>query len=112
MADQAHFLPGTLDPLILRAVSLSPLHRYGVLLRIGQISGDALSIEQGALYPGPFRLVRQSLIKADSATSENDRAPGSTNSASLAASVCAKRPTAGTDWRPPSPALSQQPEET
>ena len=57
MANQAQILPGTLDLLILRAVSLGPLHGYGILLRIGQMSGNALLIEQGALYPGLFRLV-------------------------------------------------------
>ena len=73
MADPAQLLPGTLDLLILRAVSLGPLHGYGVLLRIGQISDNALLIEQGALYPGLFRLVRQGLLKADWGTSENNR---------------------------------------
>jgi PadR family transcriptional regulator PadR len=58
---------------LLRAVSLGPLHGYGVLLRIGQISGNALLIEQGALYPGLFRLVRQRLLKATWGTSENNR---------------------------------------
>ena len=73
MSDQAQILPGTLDLLILRAVSLGPLHGYGILLRIGQISGNALFIEQGALYPGLFRLVRQGLLKAKWGTSENNR---------------------------------------
>ena len=73
MNDQAQLLPGTLDLLILRAVSLGPLHGYGILLRIGQISGNALLIEQGALYPGLFRLVRQGLLKANWGTSENNR---------------------------------------
>ena len=73
MADQAQLLPGTLDLLILRAVSLGPLHGYGILLRIGQISGQALLIEQGALYPGLFRLVRQGLLKTKWGTSENNR---------------------------------------
>src|ERR1700757_2072294 len=73
MPDQAQLLPGTLDLLILRAVSLGPLHGYGILLRIGQISGNALLIEQGALYPGLFRLVRQGLLKANWGTSENNR---------------------------------------
>jgi PadR family transcriptional regulator PadR len=73
MSDQAQLLPGTLDLLILRAVSLGPLHGYGILLRIGQISGNALLIEQGALYPGLFRLVRQGLLKATWGTSENNR---------------------------------------
>jgi len=73
MDEQAQSLPGTLDLLILRAVSLGPLHGYGILLRIGQISGIALLIEQSALYPGLFRLVRQGLLKARWGTSENNR---------------------------------------
>src|SRR2546421_12928089 len=73
MPDQAELLPGTLDLLILKAVSLGPLHGYGVLLRIGQISGQALLIEQGALYPALFRLVRQGLLKATWGTSDNNR---------------------------------------
>ncbi len=73
MGHQAQLLPGTLDLLILRAVSLGPLHGYGVLLRIEQISGKALLVEQGALYPGLFRLVRQGLLKATWGTSENNR---------------------------------------
>jgi transcriptional regulator len=73
MDPQAQILPGTLDLLILKAVSLGPLHGYGVLLRIGQISNGALLIEQGALYPALFRLVRQGLLKAKWGTSENNR---------------------------------------
>jgi PadR family transcriptional regulator, regulatory protein PadR len=73
MPDQAQLLPGTLDLLILKAVSLGPLHGYGILLRIGQISGAALLIEQGALYPALFRLVRQGLLTASWGTSENNR---------------------------------------
>ena len=73
MVVKAQLLPGTLDLLILRAVSLGPLHGYGVLLRIGQISGQSLLIEQGALYPGLFRLVRQGLLTASWGTSDNNR---------------------------------------
>src|SRR6201996_8407168 len=73
MSGQVQILPGTLDLLILKAVSLGPLHGYGVLLRIGQISGSALLIEQGALYPALFRLVRQGLLKPSWGTSENNR---------------------------------------
>jgi transcriptional regulator len=73
MSGQAQLLPGTLDLLILKAVSLGPLHGYGVLLRIGQISERALLIEQGALYPALFRLVRQGLLEATWGTSENNR---------------------------------------
>jgi PadR family transcriptional regulator, regulatory protein PadR len=74
MADEtAELLPGTLDLLILKAVSLGPLHGYGVLLRIGQISGQTLLIEQGALYPALFRLVRQGLLEAEWDKSDNNR---------------------------------------
>jgi len=73
MSDEAELLPGTLDLLILKAVSLGPLHGYGVLLRISQISKGALLIEQGALYPALFRLVRQGLLKAEWDKSENNR---------------------------------------
>ena len=70
---EAELLPGTLDLLILKAVSLGPLHGYGVLLRIAQISGRALLIQQGALYPALFRLVRQGLLKTSWDRSENNR---------------------------------------
>jgi PadR family transcriptional regulator PadR len=73
MTDQAQLLPGTLDLLILKTVSLGPLHGYGILLRIGQISQQALLIEQGALYPALFRLVRQGLLRASWGTSDNNR---------------------------------------
>jgi PadR family transcriptional regulator, regulatory protein PadR len=70
---KAQLLPGTLDLLILKAVSLGPLHGYGILLRIEQISRQALLIEQGALYPALFRLVRQGLLKAAWGTSDKNR---------------------------------------
>jgi PadR family transcriptional regulator, regulatory protein PadR len=73
VAELAQILPGTLDLLILKAVSLGPLHGYGVLLRIQQISQGALLVEQGALYPALFRLVRQGLLKANWGTSDNNR---------------------------------------
>ena len=73
MPELAQILPGTLDLLILKAVSLGPLYGYGILLRIEQISQGALLIEQGALYPALFRLVRQGLLKAHWDTSENNR---------------------------------------
>jgi PadR family transcriptional regulator PadR len=73
LTNQAQLLPGTLDLLVLKAVSLGPLHGYGVLLRIEQISGRALLIEQGALYPALFRLVRQGLLTASWGTSQNNR---------------------------------------
>ncbi len=73
MSTQAELLPGTLDLLILKAVSLGSLHGYGILLRIEQISRGALLIEQGALYPALFRLVRQGLLRASWGTSDNNR---------------------------------------
>ena len=73
MTDQADLLPGTLDLLILKAVSLGRLHGYGVLLRIEQISGGALEIQQGALYPALYRLEHQGLIESEWGKSENNR---------------------------------------
>jgi len=73
MPGEAQLLQGTLDLLILKAVSLGRLHGYGILLRIGQISGQALLVEQGALYPALFRLVRQGVLKASWGTSDNNR---------------------------------------
>jgi transcriptional regulator len=73
MADEAELLPGTLDLLILKSVSLEPQHGYGVLLRIEQISGGALKIEQGALYPALYRLERQGLLDTRWGTSSNNR---------------------------------------
>ena len=70
---QADILPGTLDLLILKAVSLGELHGYGVLLRIQQISGGALLIEQGALYPALYRLEHQGLLDTEWGTSDNNR---------------------------------------
>ena len=73
MTKQVELPQGTLEMLILKSISLGPLHGYGILLRIGQISGNSLLIEQGALYPGLFRLVRQGLLKTSWGTSENNR---------------------------------------
>jgi PadR family transcriptional regulator, regulatory protein PadR len=73
MTKTADLLPGTLDMLILKAVSLAPLHGYGILLRIRQISGEALDIPQGSLYPALYRLEHQELIAAEWGQSENNR---------------------------------------
>src|SRR5919201_3299007 len=73
MAEQADLLPGTLDLLILKAVSLGAHHGYGVLLRIEQITGGALAIEQGALYPALYRLEHQGLLDTEWGTSDNNR---------------------------------------
>src|SRR3979411_2452789 len=73
MADQLNLLQGTLDMLILKAVSLGPLHGYGVLLRIQQISRNRLEIQQGSLYPALYRLERQDLIQREWGESDNKR---------------------------------------
>ena len=73
MDKSAELLPGTLDMLILKAVSLKPLHGYGVLLRIRQISKEALEIPQGSLYPALYRLESHELITAEWGQSENNR---------------------------------------
>jgi transcriptional regulator len=73
MGEEAALLPGTLDLLILKAVSLAPEHGYGVLLRIEQITGGALLVEQGALYPALARLETQGLLESEWGTSDNNR---------------------------------------
>jgi len=73
MHEAAELLRGTLDLLILKAVSLGPLHGYGVLLRIQQISEGAFQVEQGALYPALYRLEHQGLLETEWGTSENNR---------------------------------------
>lgn len=73
MTGQADLLPGTLDLLILKAVSLGESHGYGVLLRIQQISRGAFEIQQGALYPALYRLEHRGWIESEWGRSENNR---------------------------------------
>jgi PadR family transcriptional regulator, regulatory protein PadR len=73
VSDTTELLQGTLDLLILKAVSLGPLHGYGVLLRIQQISQNRLQIQQGSLYPALYRLEHQGLIASEWGESENNR---------------------------------------
>ena len=73
MAKQIDLLQGTLDMLILKAVSLGPLHGYGILLRIQQISKNRLEIQQGSLYPALYRLEHQGWIIGEWGESENNR---------------------------------------
>ena len=73
MTEEAALLPGTLDVLILKSVSLAPEHGYGVLLRIQQITAGALLVEQGALYPALARLEHQGLLASEWGTSDNNR---------------------------------------
>ena len=71
--DNTDVLQGTLDLLILKAVSLEPMHGWGISQRIQQISRDVLQINQGSLYPALHRLERRAWIEADWGTSENNR---------------------------------------
>lgn len=73
MGNQLELLQGTLDMLILKAVSLGPLHGYGILLRIQQISKQRLEIQQGSLYPALYRLEDQGWISSAWGESENKR---------------------------------------
>ena len=73
MAKQVDLMQGTLEMLILKAVSLGRLHGYGVLLRIQQISGEQLVIQQGSLYPALYRLEHEGAIKSVWGESENGR---------------------------------------
>jgi PadR family transcriptional regulator len=73
MSQPAELIQGTLDMLILKAISLGPLHGYGILLRIQQISKQRLGIQQGSLYPALYRLEHQGLIASEWGQSENKR---------------------------------------
>ena len=73
MGKQVDILQGTLDMLILKAVSLGALHGYGILLRIQQISKDALQVPQGSVYPALYRLEYRGWIAAEWGESENKR---------------------------------------
>lgn len=70
---EAELLPGTLDLLILKSVSLGPQHGYGILLRIQQITGQALKIEQGALYPALYKLETRGDLSSEWGVSDNNR---------------------------------------
>ena len=73
MDKQLELLRGTLDMLILKAISLGPLHGYGILLRIQQISKDRLEIQQGSLYPALYRLGHEGWVASEWGESENNR---------------------------------------
>lgn len=73
MAKSLGLIQGTLDMLILKAVSLGPLHGYGILLRIEQLSREQLQVPQGSLYPALYRLEHRGWIDSETGTSENNR---------------------------------------
>jgi PadR family transcriptional regulator len=73
VATSADVLQGTLDLLVLKALSLAPLHGWGISQRIQQLSKDALQIGQGSLYPAVYRLERKGLVKSEWGVTENNR---------------------------------------
>jgi transcriptional regulator len=73
MSGETALLQGTLDMLVMKAVSLGPLHGYGVLLRIQQISQNRLEVQQGSLYPALYRLEHEGWIAGEWGVSENKR---------------------------------------
>lgn len=73
MGKPTDILQGTLDMLILKAASLGPLHGYGLLIRIQQLSSEVLNVPQGSLYPALYRLVGRGWITSEWGTSENRR---------------------------------------
>jgi PadR family transcriptional regulator PadR len=73
VAIKADLLQGTLDLLILRVLSLEPMHGWGISQRIQQISSDVLQVQQGSLYPALHRLENQGWIEAEWSASENNR---------------------------------------
>ena len=73
MAASAEVLQGTLDLLVLKSLSIAPLHGWGISQRIQQLSRDALRIGQGSLYPALYRLARKGFVKSEWGTTENNR---------------------------------------
>ena len=73
MSNEAELLPGTLDLLILKIVSLEPKHGWAIAKRIQQVSGEVLQVQQGSLYPALHRLEQQGWIRAKWAESETGR---------------------------------------
>jgi transcriptional regulator len=72
-APKADLLQGTLDMLILKALSLGPLHGYGVIQRIRQLSGEMLSVEQGSLYPALYRIEQRGWVSSKWGVNETGR---------------------------------------
>lgn len=73
MADPADLLPGTLELLVLKALSLEPMHGWGIGQRIDQLSGDVFKVQQGSLYPALQRMLRKGSIRAEWRTTEHSR---------------------------------------
>ncbi len=99
MTKRLDLLQGTLDMLIFKAVSLGPLHGYGVLLRIQQISGEQLEIQQGSCIPALYRLEHQGWITSEWGESDNKRKAKFYRLTTAGAADSYRRPRSGTAWR-------------
>ena len=95
MRQPAELLPGTLDMVILKAISLGQVHGYGVLLRLEHISGGAITVQQGALYPALYRLEHHGLIESEWGTSETTAGRSSIDSPVKVARASTRRRLAG-----------------
>ena len=96
MSKQLDLLQGTLDMLILKAISLSPLHGYGILLRIQQISKERLEIQQGSLYP-PFTVSNITAgLRAIGVSPKTTAVPATTASPRPESALCKPKANAGT----------------
>jgi transcriptional regulator len=73
MAPKSDLLQGTLDLLILKTLADAPMHGWGISLKIQEVSGDVLQVNQGSLYPALHRLEQQGLVEAEWGNSENNR---------------------------------------
>ena len=102
MNKTTELLQGTLDLLILKAISLGPLHGYGVLLRLQQLSKETLQIPQGSLYPALYRLEHQGLVTFEWGESENKRQASTTSSRRPDGNGFARKPTTGNGCPVPS----------
>ncbi len=71
--DHNDLLQGTLELLVLKALSLAPMHGWGIAQRIDQLSGDVFRVQQGSLYPALQRMLRRGWIRSEWRTSENNR---------------------------------------
>ena len=70
---KADLLQGTLDMLVLKALSLGPLHGYGIIQRIRQMSDEMLEVEQGSLYPALYRIEQRGWIASEWGLSDNNQ---------------------------------------
>ena len=72
-ADRADLLQGTLELLVLKTLSLEPMHGWGISMRLRQISGEVFEVQQGSLYPALQRMLRRGWIKSAWQATENNR---------------------------------------